>query len=156
MLLRQRPGDERFLTVALGSLRVTRGRVLATIASAGHPLPLLRRKDGCVEAACQPGMALGMFEKPPLFDTKLTLEPGESLIFYTDGVTEARRGTEELGIDGLRHLIAGIARGSTAAHLAATIEAHVGEYRDGLPRDDTAILVVQVPESPPPESSPDR
>ncbi|MGH9155373.1 MAG: PP2C family protein-serine/threonine phosphatase [Acidimicrobiales bacterium] len=143
-LLQQRPGDERFLTVALANLRAAKGGVLATLTSAGHPLPLLRRGDGTIEEACQPGMALGMFERPPLSDTKLKLGPGDTLVFYTDGVTEARRGAREFGVEGLRQLIAGATAGS-AAHLAALIEAHVGDYRDGLPRDDTAILVVQVP-----------
>lgn len=147
-LLQQRPGDERFVTVALASVRILRGRVLATLSSAGHPPPLLRRGDGSVDEACKPGMALGLFDKPPLFDTKLVLAPGDSLVFYTDGVTEARRGAEELGLDGLRQLVATVPRGSSAAHLAASIEAHLSEYRDGLPRDDTAILVIQVPEAP--------
>jgi serine phosphatase RsbU (regulator of sigma subunit) len=149
-LLQQRPGDERYLTVALASVRILRGRVLATLSSAGHPPPLLRRRDGSVEEACKPGMALGLFDKPPLFDTKVVLAPGDSLVFYTDGVTEARRGAEELGVDGLRRLVATATRGSSAAHLAATIEAHLSDYRDGLPRDDTAILVVHMPESPGP------
>ena len=149
-LLQQRPGDERFLTAAMASVQFVSGRVLVTLTSAGHPPPLLRRAHGTVEEACTPGMALGIFEKAPLSDTKLVLAPGDSLIFYTDGVTEARRGADELGTDGLRRLIAGVERGSSAAHMAASIEAHVGEYRDGLPRDDTAILVVQVPESPEP------
>jgi serine phosphatase RsbU (regulator of sigma subunit) len=148
-LLHQRPDDERFLTVALASLRVARGRALVTIASAGHPIPLLRRRDGAVEAACPPGMALGLFDRPSLCDTKVVLDPGDSLVFYTDGVTEARRGSAELGTEGLGRLVAGIPRGTSAAHLAATIEAQVGEYRGGLPRDDTAILVVQVPEPAP-------
>ena len=148
-LLQQRPGDERFLTVALANLRlVTGGGVRATLASGGHPPPLLRRGDGSVAEACRPGMALGMFDKPPLFDTRLALAAGDSLVFYTDGVTEARRGHDELGLEGLSRLVASAAPGSSAAHLAAYVEAHVGEYRDGLPRDDTAILVVQVPESP--------
>lgn len=149
-LLEQRPGDERFLTVALASVRMLRGRVLVTLSSAGHPPPLLRRRDGTVEDACKPGMALGMFAKPPLFDTKLVLGPGDSLILYTDGVTEARRGAEELGVEGLRNLIASVDRASSAAHLVAFIEASVGEYRDGLPRDDTAILVVRAPDAPAP------
>lgn len=144
-LLQQRPGDERFLTVALANLRVTGPGVLVTLTAAGHPLPLLRRADGSVHEACTPGMALGMFDSPPLLDTRMVLEPGDSLIFYTDGVTEARRGTDEFGVEGLRQLVASAAAGSSAAHLAAFIEAQVGEYRDGLPRDDTAILVVHVP-----------
>ncbi|MEA2826029.1 MAG: hypothetical protein QOG43_468 [Actinomycetota bacterium] len=147
-LLQQRPGDERFLTVALANLRLSGHGVLVTLTSAGHPLPLLRRHDGTVEEACRPGMALGMFDSPPLLETRFVLGPGDSLVFYTDGVTEARRGTHELGVDGLRRLIAGAGAGSSAAHLAAFIEAQVGEYRDGLPRDDTAILVVHVPPVP--------
>ena len=144
-LLQQRPGDERFLTVALANLRVMGETTLVTLTAAGHPLPLVRRRDGTVQEACGPSMALGMFDSPPLFDTRLVLEPGDSLVFYTDGVTEARRGADELGVDGLRRLVASADAGSSAAHLAAFIEAHVSEYRDGLPRDDTAILVVHVP-----------
>ncbi len=144
-LLQQRPGDERFLTVAMANLRVVAKTVLVTITTAGHPLPLVRRHDGTVQEACRPGMALGMFDNPPLLDTRLILEPGDSLVFYTDGVTEARRGTRELGVDGLRQLIASAGAGGSAAHLAGFIEAQIGKYRDGLPRDDTAILVVHVP-----------
>ncbi len=149
-LLQQRPDDERFVTVALASVRVLRGRVMVTLSSAGHPPPLLRRADGSVEEACRPGMALGLFDKPPLYETKVVLAPGDSLVFYTDGVTEARRSADELGVDGLRQLVGTVTRGSSAAHLAASIEAHLSEYRDGLPRDDTTILVVQVPEPPGP------
>ena len=143
-LLQQRPGDERYLTVALANLRLSERGVLVTLSAAGHPLPLLRHGD-TVQEACRPGMALGMFDSPALLDTRFVLEPGDSLVFYTDGVTESRRGAEELGVDGLRQLIAMAGRGSSAAHLAAFLEARVGEYRDGLPRDDTAILVVHMP-----------
>ncbi len=147
-LLHQRPGDERFLTVALANVRVLKGRVMVTVSLAGHPPPLLRRSDGSVVDACSPGMALGLFDSPPLSNTKLVLGPGDGLVFYTDGVTEARQGSEELGIEGLRAVVADVPLGSSAAHLGSVIEAYVGEYRDGLPRDDTAILVVQVPLAP--------
>ncbi|MGI9032479.1 MAG: hypothetical protein ACR2HY_02125 [Acidimicrobiales bacterium] len=64
-----------------------------------------------------------------------------------------RRGAEELGVDGLCQFIAGNALSSTAAHMAASIEAHVSDYRDGLPRDDTAILAVRMPASQRPKAS---
>lgn len=60
----------------------------------------------------------------------------------------SRRGAEELGVDGLRQLVGTVTCGSSAAYMAASIEAHLSEYRDGLPLDDTAILVAQVPELP--------
>jgi sigma-B regulation protein RsbU (phosphoserine phosphatase) len=60
------------------------------LSSGGHPPPLLRRRDGRVEeVALPPGMLLGSVDDPRLSDTQLSLEPGETLILYTDGFTEA-------------------------------------------------------------------
>ena len=60
------------------------------LASGGHPPPLRRRHDGRVEEiALSPGLMLGMVAEPRLSDTFLSLEPGETLIVYTDGFTEA-------------------------------------------------------------------
>lgn len=64
-LLQQRPGDERFPTVAMTTLRVAGDTLVVALTAARHPPPLLRRHDGTVEEACGPGMALGMFDSPP-------------------------------------------------------------------------------------------
>jgi hypothetical protein len=85
-----------------------------------------------------------VFDSLALTDTRLVLCPGGSLVFDTDGVTEARRGADELVVHGLRRLISNTGSGSSAAHLAIFIEAQVSECRDGLPWDDNAVLVVHV------------
>jgi sigma-B regulation protein RsbU (phosphoserine phosphatase) len=60
------------------------------LASGGHPPPLLRRRDGRVEeVALPPGLMLGTVAEPRVMDTSLSLKPGETLILYTDGFTEA-------------------------------------------------------------------
>jgi sigma-B regulation protein RsbU (phosphoserine phosphatase) len=60
------------------------------LSSGGHPPPLLRRREGrVVEVALPPGLLLGSMVEPQLSDTRLSLQPGETLILYTDGFTEA-------------------------------------------------------------------
>ncbi|MHB1421680.1 MAG: SpoIIE family protein phosphatase [Gemmataceae bacterium] len=67
-----------------------RGDGSLTLASGGHPPPLLRRCDGRVEEAdLTPGMLIGSMPEPRVSDTRLSLKRGETLILYTDGLTEA-------------------------------------------------------------------
>jgi PAS domain-containing protein len=65
----------------------------ATMASAGHPPPVRVGHSQCVFVEVPPGTPLGAFERP-YEETMFTLERGEALVFYTDGVTEARRNGE--------------------------------------------------------------
>jgi phosphoserine phosphatase RsbU/P len=87
-------------------------------------------------------MAVGWFEHPSLVATKTELKGGDRLVFYTDGVTEARHGREDFGVDRLRTIVSGV--GGTAADTAAALMTAVAEFRDGPPADDTAVLVVHV------------
>ena len=60
------------------------------LSSGGHPSPLLRRSDGSItEVVLPPGLLLGSIGEPRLSDTVLSVQPGETLILYTDGFTEA-------------------------------------------------------------------
>jgi sigma-B regulation protein RsbU (phosphoserine phosphatase) len=77
-----------FVTLLHGIYDRTDGSVL--LACGGHPPPLLRHRDGCVEeTALTPGMLLGSGVEPRVSDTNLSLEQGETLILYSDGFTEA-------------------------------------------------------------------
>jgi serine phosphatase RsbU (regulator of sigma subunit) len=78
-----------------------------------------------------------------LVDVDLLLEPGDCLVMYTDGVTEARRGKELFGEDRLRALVSGL--DGSAGSVAARIEAEVVDFSEGHQLDDTAILVIRVP-----------
>jgi serine phosphatase RsbU (regulator of sigma subunit)/anti-sigma regulatory factor (Ser/Thr protein kinase) len=140
-ILRNR-NDERFCSAALAVIENRPTGVRVELASAGHPLPLLLRPDGSVEAIGARGHLLGLwpdFEAEPL---SLELEPGDTLILYTDGVTDARAPDRILDTDDLAELVRSCA-GSGAAVTAERIEQKVSEGLAGEPRDDIAVLVIE-------------
>jgi serine phosphatase RsbU (regulator of sigma subunit) len=141
-LLRQRD-DRRFCTVAYAYLEAIPGGARVGVASGGHPLPMLLRKDGVVEAVGEAGTLLGVLPDPNLEDRSLELEPGDSLVFYTDGVIEGRGGEQPFDEDGLVELLAGCA-GANADAIAARVEDAAVSAQDGSPRDDIAVLVLRV------------
>lgn len=140
-LLQQR-SDLRFATVAYGSLAPENGGMRVDVASAGHPLPLLLRKDGSVEPVGVEGTLVGVVPDPDLSDGSAHLAAGDSLVFYTDGVTEARNETGMLGEKRLQKLLASCA-GEDADSIAATIERTAVEMQQGETRDDIAVVVLQ-------------
>ena len=74
------------------------------LALGGHPAPLLRHADGRVELVnARPGFLIGCAPVTPVYtDKPLTLAPGETLILYTDGYTEAfGAGQRMFGLEGL-------------------------------------------------------
>jgi serine phosphatase RsbU (regulator of sigma subunit) len=113
------------------------------VASGGHPLPMLVRPDGSVEAVGEPGTLLGVLPDPNLEDRSLVLSPGDALVFYTDGVIEGRGAEVLLDEDGLRELLAGCA-GAGADAIAARVEEAAVSVQGGRPRDDIAVLVLRV------------
>ena len=60
------------------------------MACGGHPPALLRRADGAVEELGTPGTLLGLVRDPELADRHSELRPGDALVLFTDGITEAR------------------------------------------------------------------
>ena len=71
------------------------------------------------------------------------MHSGDAIVFYTDGVTEARRGREQFGEDRLRATLARC-QGATAAQIADAIEGAVLEFAGPEPNDDIAVLVLRV------------
>lgn len=117
------------------------GRVTISASSAGHPRPILVRADGHAEAIDCTGTLLGVVDNPALTDCPAVLEPGDSVVLYTDGVTEARRGNELFGEARLVATLGSLA-GEGAEAIASGVEAAVADFRRSA-RDDTAILVIQ-------------
>jgi serine phosphatase RsbU (regulator of sigma subunit) len=143
-MLRQR-SDDRFCTVAYASIEPSeRGGITMKLGVGGHPLPLLLRRDGSVERVGRPGTLIGLVPDPDIADVTLDLSPGESLILYTDGVSEAR--SQEDGLFGEERLI-GLLRdcaNQDAAFIAERIEQRVLEFQDQGSADDLAVLVMRV------------
>jgi phosphoserine phosphatase RsbU/P len=134
---------ERFCTVLYARLQKLQGRWRVTLTSGGHPLPVHVTPDG-VAAIGRPGDLIGVHERPELHDTRLELRPSESLVFYTDGVTEGRFGNEFYGEERLFRVLRSAAGGS-AAELVDAVTSDVIDFQQGFPRDDLAVLAVRSP-----------
>jgi PAS domain S-box-containing protein len=117
------------------------GGVGARVVCCGHPLPLLLR-DGEVVEAGRPGPILGAGPREQWPVTELDLRPGDTLVFYTDGVTEALGERERFGEERLvRCLSDGPCEPEgLVAHLAATLDA----FQLPGQRDDTAVLALRL------------
>ncbi len=148
-MLHQQPDSERFLTATYATLQQRRGGVTVRLSAGGHPPALLLSAAGVVTEITTPGLILGVFEDPQFTEQKTELRLGDALVLYTDGVLEARQDSEEYGDHRLRVLLEGLPLGSTAAEIAACLEADVLAFGGAAPSDDTAILVVRVPDSVP-------
>jgi serine phosphatase RsbU (regulator of sigma subunit) len=94
-----------------------------------------------------PGTLLGIVSDPDLTDEEISLEPGDAVVLYTDGVTDADAPHHvHEPLDLARELRA--SRFDTADSIAEQLlEIAVGSSNGGaVPRDDIAILVIKVPE----------
>lgn len=136
------PDTDGFCTALFLTARTEEGQVHLRLCAGGHHLPLAVRADGTIEEVGRPGHLLGMLEPLRLHDDEAVLGPGESLVLYTDGVIEARRGAELYGEARLRAVI-DAHRGAGAQHLADAIAADAVEFQDQRTRDDIAVLVLQ-------------
>jgi sigma-B regulation protein RsbU (phosphoserine phosphatase) len=103
-LLFESTASDIYVTAVYGVLD-PKNRIF-TFSNAGHNAPILRRADGEMKYLIEGGMALGMFENSKYEERPLGLSPGEIIVFYTDGVTEAKNDDqEEFGTRRLRRVI---------------------------------------------------
>jgi PAS domain S-box-containing protein len=143
----QQRSDHMFCTVSYVRLKPNVSGARLTVCSAGHPLPLVLRSDGSVEAAGIPGALLGIFDDPELTDSAVDLALGDSLVLFTDGVIEERNQNGEIfGRERLISLL-GSCRGRSPNAISEAIERALVEFNPGAPRDDVALLVVKVKRS---------
>jgi serine phosphatase RsbU (regulator of sigma subunit) len=143
VLQEQVPGDPRFASAAFGLLRHTAAGLDVRLASAGHPPALVVRAGGAVQECHAPGTLLGITGEPELADSTATLAPGDTLVLYTDGLTEARSRDGLLGEERVRARLAELA-GEPAAGVITGLEELVAAHSDRRRRDDIALLVARV------------
>jgi sigma-B regulation protein RsbU (phosphoserine phosphatase) len=106
------------------------------LASAGHPPPLVVRASGEVETVGAPGTLLGVFDSVSLTDSSVSLEPGDLVVFYTDGLTDS--GTVRLEQAGVREVLqecAGLSPTAVVDRLRTAVES--------AQRDDIALVAVR-------------
>lgn len=131
----------RFATMAHAVMTPDADGVAVTLVNGGHPPALVLRADG-VEWIDLPGTLVGVFDDVDLTEIDIHLAPGDTLVLYTDGVTEARGPAGFFGPERLAAVVAGLADRSADA-LADGLLAAVSDFQRGRLRDDVAMLVVQ-------------
>lgn len=141
VLLREIP-DRRFCTVAAARLDLTMTGGEIRVCCAGHPPPLVIRASG-VDEACGPGTLLGVYPDIHLEDRSSTLRVGDTVVFYTDGVTERRRDGEIFGEERLRELLASSAA-LGASGVVERVERAVLGFRSGSLDDDVAVMAAKI------------
>ena len=115
-----------------------------TVSLGGHPKPLIVRADGSIEAAGQPAPPLGVRRDLELTDHRAELSPGDAIVLYTDGLTDAYAPSRVL----------------TPAELGVALSAHAGSSADEIveaarraavpsddhrePRDDILVLALRL------------
>ncbi|MFG3707894.1 SpoIIE family protein phosphatase [Micromonospora sp. NPDC047670] len=135
----------QFTTLLLGTLGSAPGGGLTVrVAGGGHPPPLVVRADGRVAPVPVGGMPVGALAAARFAEAQVRLAPGELLLAYTNGVTEARggsRGGKTFGDERLRAALASAA-GLAPAALVDRLLRLVDEWLDGQSQDDIAMLAV--------------
>ena len=131
-----------FVTAAIGCLELASGGL--TVVDAGHNPVLEVGAGGVVRALAMPkGMALGVVENAGYQPVCVTLEPGTTILLFTDGMTDARNGAgETFGTERLTQAIA--SGGGTADGLVASVMRAVDAFVAGAPaEDDLTVLAVR-------------
>ncbi|MFI8876869.1 SpoIIE family protein phosphatase [Streptomyces sp. NPDC055243] len=139
-------GDTRYCTAIFGVLSPGSDHADIHLASGGHPSALVQRADGTAHYLPTPGgMLIGVLPQPQFAPARTQLFAGDTLLLYTDGLTEARTGPERelYGDDALRAFAAEQPATGPQALIAALTGLLAG-FGDGLD-DDTALLALGVP-----------
>jgi serine phosphatase RsbU (regulator of sigma subunit) len=113
-----------------------------TYANAGHDYPLWRYANGCLQPLNQHGLVLGLIPGTSYSESSITMAPGDSLVMYTDGVTEAR---DEAGaLFGEERLAAVVttAGSRSAGELVAAIVDTIAAFAGATPPADDCTIVV--------------
>jgi len=132
-----------FVTMFYGIIDLRTG--LLRYARAGHNPPLLLRADGLsIETLFSPGIVLGVLDDPEIEQRSTVLYPGDELLLYTDGVTEAVSpdGTE-FGVDRLAEAMRLSADQTAEQAIMAITQAHQAHVAGGDQNDDLTLLLIK-------------
>jgi CHASE3 domain sensor protein len=142
VLAESRPGQ--FLTAIFGRLEVLpAGRFRLVFACGGHPPPVLLGPELEPRPLHCAGTLLGVVEDPELVDATVELDVGDTLLLYTDGLTEAGAPARTLTTDEVARVLAAV-RAESASQTAAGCLREALAASGGVIRDDIAVLVAQV------------
>jgi sigma-B regulation protein RsbU (phosphoserine phosphatase) len=127
----------KFVTMVVGVLDPATGSLEFT--NAGHVAPLVISRRG-VEQLTMTDMVVGLFAQALYHNQNATLEAGDSLVLFTDGVTEAENDAEDqLGLDPIATLVSTL-HGSEAPEILDSIDRHVQEFVGAAPANDDVTM----------------
>jgi sigma-B regulation protein RsbU (phosphoserine phosphatase) len=133
--------SSRFITLFYAVYTPSSGSL--TYVNAGQNPPLLRRRDGRFERLGSTGVALGMFEGSVFGSVDTTLEPGEMLVMYSDGITEAEdpqgHPFDESGLELVVERLAAAPAADIGMGVLKAVELHANDSRF---TDDLTILIL--------------
>jgi PAS domain S-box-containing protein len=141
-MLRHESAEEgRFCTIACLHLDVSRSPARVTVACGGHPMPIALRADGSVDELGVPGTLIGLVEPADFQDQSGVLAPGDTLLLYTDGLTEAGAPQVMWSPEDLLEVVRGAAGRSADRVVEHLLDAALA--LQPAPRDDIAIVALQ-------------
>lgn len=142
-------GRTVFTTLVLGALRPTAEGQCLTLATGGHPAPMVLRRAGQVEEVTVPGTVVGILPDARFGRSTIMLRPGETFLLYSDGVTEAGRpgaeGSEQFGSARLAACLRDCV-GMTAQAVATRVERTIADWLGRNDGDDLAVLALRAVE----------
>ena len=131
-----------FCTAFVGILDLNTGRL--EYCNAGHNAPVLMDLSGVKYMDVEPNLALGLFEGFPYRAQNCTLEKGNTMFLYTDGVTEAENISKELYSDGHLLEVLGKNNGGEPVQITRVIVNDIERYSQGAEQsDDITILCLK-------------
>lgn len=136
-------GEIQFCTAVYAKIEPTGAAARVTLVSAGHPPAFIMRAGGGIEQSESVNLPLGLQQGAQFEELFLDLNPGDSLLIYTDGVTECRSNGEMFGEERLAKLVHQFA-GMDPQELVDAIFREVSKHCD-TPQDDIALMALGVP-----------
>ena len=136
--------DARFIAMLFAVYDAGAGSL--TIANAGSPYPLLARKGEAQQVRLE-GLPLGLFPGSQYDEVTLELQPGDTVLFASDGILEAENtAKEEFGHAGLAAVLEGVSPDAPAAAISEKVLSAVGSHGGDnfTPEDDRTLLVLRV------------
>jgi PAS domain S-box-containing protein len=140
--LRFQPAGADLCTVCLLTLQPAEGHARLTVTLAGHPPPLIIDAGGGARPVGRPGTLLGVLEPLDLSEIEAELLPGQTLLLYTDGLSDADT-SGELGEDGLFELSGEVHELALPAVLERIVHTASARHGERL-RDDIALVAARL------------
>jgi len=134
--------SEVISTAVCARLRPGPDSLVVDIANAGHPPALVLRADGTVETIAAEGVALALLDETTYSTTTLELQPGDTLLCYTDGVTEAHGSEDMFGeqrLVGVLSQLGGVKASAVVDQVAIAVTSHIAHRQ----RDDIALVALR-------------